>query len=243
MIKNRDSIIKNVFKNKSDSVVNCPVAFSYIINNIQGQCNISVSSLVDITPLEAFELIEYYYKNLEKNHFAPPTELFKTLYYFYLSPKDLLIVKRFNKAALTLLLDTITIDYKRAIVTPGEMVGMIAGQSIGEVSTQMTLNSVTYETPIIVRDLDGTIQKVEIGEFIENKIKVATKTEYFKDKDTTYSEVDKYYEIPSCDENGNIVWKRIEAVTRHPVINKDGTNTIKLVCYLPIFIDVFEFYF
>jgi DNA-directed RNA polymerase beta' subunit len=226
MIKNRDSIIKNVFKNKSDSVVNCPVAFSYIINNIQGQCNISVSSLVDITPLEAFELIEYYYKNLEKNHFAPPTELFKTLYYFYLSPKDLLIVKRFNKAALTLLLDTITIDYKRAIVTPGEMVGMIAGQSIGEVSTQMTLNSVTYETPIIVRDLDGTIQKVEIGEFIENKIKVATKTEYFKDKDTTYSEVDKYYEIPSCDENGNIVWKRIEAVTRHPVINKDGTNTM-----------------
>jgi len=32
-------------------------------------------------------------------------------------------------------------DYKRAIVAPGEMVGMIAGQSIGEVSTQMTLNT------------------------------------------------------------------------------------------------------
>ena len=80
MIKNRDSIIKNVFKNKGDSVVNCPVAFSYIISNVQGQCNISISSLVDITPLEAFELIEHCYKNLEKNHYAPPTELFKTLY-------------------------------------------------------------------------------------------------------------------------------------------------------------------
>ena len=89
-----------------------------------------------------------------------------------------------------------------------------------------TLNSVTFETPIIVRDINRTIHKVEIGEFIEGKIKVAKKMEYYKDKDTTYAEVDDYYEIPSCDENGNILWKQIEAVTRHPVINKDGTNTM-----------------
>jgi DNA-directed RNA polymerase II subunit RPB1 len=226
MIKYRDSIIKNVFKNKSDSVVNVPVAFAYIINNIQGQCNITISSLVDITPLEALEMIENCYKKLEIIYYAPPTNLFKALFYYYLSPKELLIVKRFNKDALTLLLDTIIIDYKRAIVTPGEMVGMIAGQSIGEVSTQMTLNSITFETPIIVRDLYGEIQKVEIGDFIERKIKAAKKIEYYNDKDTTYADVEDYYEIPSCDEDGNILWKRIEAVTKHPVINKDGTNTM-----------------
>ena len=226
MVSNRESIIKNVFKNKSDSNVSCPVAFHYIINNIQGQCNITISSLTDITPLEALQMIEHCYENLNKIYYAPPTNLFKTLFYYYLSPKDLLIIKRFNKAALTLLLDTITIDYKRAIVAPGEMVGMIAGQSIGEVSTQMTLNSVTFETPIIVRDSNGNIQKVEIGDFIEKKINVAKKIEYYKDKDTTYAEVEEYYEIPSCDEDGNILWKRIEAVTRHPVINKDGTNTM-----------------
>ena len=226
MIEMRKSIIEKVFKNKGDSIVNCPVAFYYIINNIQGQTHLSSSSLVDITPLEAFELIEQVYENLEKITFAPPTLLFKTLYYYYLSPKELLVTKRFNKAALILLLDTIVLDYKRAIVTPGEMVGMIAGQSIGEVSTQMTLNSVTFETPIIVRDREGKIQKIQIGEFIESKIKQATKTEYYKEKDTTYSEVDDYLEIPSCDEDGNILWKRIEAVTRHPVINKDGSNTM-----------------
>lgn len=141
MIEKRDALIKYVFKNKGDSVVNCPVAFQYIIGNIQGQCNISIASLVDLTLLEALEMIENCFNNLTKIYYAPPTELFKTLYYYYLSPKDLLIVKRFNKAALTLLLDTITMDYKRAIVAPGEMVGMIAGQSIGEVSTQMTLNT------------------------------------------------------------------------------------------------------
>jgi DNA-directed RNA polymerase II subunit RPB1 len=141
MIQKREEIIRNVFKNKSDSIVNCPVAFSYIINNIQGQQNINANSLVDITPLEAFAMIEETYANLEKIHYAPPTQLFKVLYYYYLSPKDLLFVKRFNKKALDVLLNTIQLSYKRAIVTPGEMVGMLAAQSIGEVSTQMTLNT------------------------------------------------------------------------------------------------------
>ena len=226
MMKMRKEIIENVFKNKGDSIVNCPVGFQYIISNIQGQCNISSSSLVDLTILEAFELIEQTYENLEKIHFVPPTELFKTLYYYYLSPKDLLIVKRFNKNALMLLLSSIVLNYKRAIVAPGEMVGMIAGQSIGEVSTQMTLNSVTFETPIIVRNKLGEIKKVQIGDFIENKINIAKKIEYYQEKDTTYAELEDYYEIPSCDEDGNILWKQIEAVTKHPVINKDGTNTM-----------------
>jgi len=141
MIENRDAIIKNVFKNKGDSVVNCPVAFAYIVNNIIGQQNINGNSIVDITPLEAFQMIEENYENLKKIRCAPPTELFKTLYFFNLSPKDLLIVKRFNRASLTLLLETIALMYKRAIVAPGEMVGMIAAQSIGEPTTQMTLNT------------------------------------------------------------------------------------------------------
>ena len=141
MIEIRSIIVKNVFKNKGDKVVNSPVAFNYIINTIQGQCGITSSSLVDITPLEAFNIIKSYFDKLNNNYYSPPTELFKTLFFYYLSPKELLVVKRFNQNSLLLLLDTIVLNYKKSIVTPGEMVGMIAGQSIGEVSTQMTLNT------------------------------------------------------------------------------------------------------
>lgn len=226
MIQNRDLIVKNVFKNKGDSVVNCPVAFSYIINNVIGQQNINASSITDLTPLEAFDMIEKCYSNLEKIRCAVPTALFKTLYFFYLSPKDLLFVKRFNKTALTVLLENIAVNYKRAIVAPGEMVGMVAAQSIGEPTTQMTLNSVTFETPIIVRDSAGKIQKVCIGDFVGKHIDDAKKMEYYSDNDTTYAEPKDYFEVPSCDEDGNVVWKQIEAVTKHPVVNKDGTNTM-----------------
>jgi len=185
MIKKRESIIKNVFKNKSDSVVNCPVAFHYIISNIQGQCNITISSLVDITPMEALEMIENCYSNLEKIYYAPPTELFKTLYYFYLSPKDLLIIKRFNKSALTLLLDTITIDYKRAIVAPGEMVGMIAGQSIGEVSTQMTLNTFHFAGVASKSNVTRGVPRIEEILSLSSDIKNPSLSIYLKPEDET----------------------------------------------------------
>lgn len=141
MIEQRDEIIKKIFKNKGDSVVSTPVAFAHLINNVQGQQQINANSIVDITPLEAFEMIENTYSKLEKIRCAPPTLLFKTLFYFNLSPKELLVVKRFNRAALTILLEDILVNYKRAIVAPGEMVGMIAAQSIGEPTTQMTLNT------------------------------------------------------------------------------------------------------
>ena len=40
-----------------------------------------------------------------------------------------------------MLLEMIILKYKQSIVNPGEMVGVIAGQSIGEPTTQMTLNT------------------------------------------------------------------------------------------------------
>ena len=141
MIEMRDNIVKNIFKYTDNKCVHIPVAFQHIINNVQGLQHINKNSMIDITPLEVFELIEKSYNNLEKIRYAPPTELFKVMYYFHLSPKELLTVKRFNRKTIITLLETITYIYKSAIVAPGEMVGMIAAQSIGEPTTQMTLNT------------------------------------------------------------------------------------------------------
>ena len=141
MMIQRESIVKNIFNNTDNKMVHIPVAFQSIINNVQGLQHINKNSMVDITPLEAFELIETAYKKLDSIHYAKPTTLFKVMYNYYLSPKDLLMVKRFNRKTLIMLLDMIITIYKNAIVAPGEMVGMIAAQSIGEPTTQMTLNT------------------------------------------------------------------------------------------------------
>jgi len=223
-IEYREKLIENVFKYKDENFVKAPVAFSHIIQNIQGQMGLSSTSAVDITPFEYITMVTDTLQDIEQ--MFNPTEMFKVLYHFNLSPKDILVKKRFNKQAVELLLETIVLMYKKAIVHPGEMVGVIAGQSIGEPTTQLTLNSVTYETEIIVRGRNGLVKKVQIGDFTKEFIEKATKKEYYTETDTTYAELDEYYEVPSCNEDGACSWERIEAVTKHPVINKDGTNVM-----------------
>ena len=140
-IKLQENIIENVYQNKSNDEIQLPVAFSYIINNVQHQHNIQSNSMIDITPFEAIQMIDSTMKNLEKLNYCKPNLLFKAMYYFTLSPKELLMIKRFNRKAITLLLSQIEYYYKKALISPGEMVGMIAAQSIGEPTTQMTLNT------------------------------------------------------------------------------------------------------
>ena len=141
MIEARKNLVECVFRNKDDNTVKLPVAIQNAISNVQGQLALNSNSIVDITPLEAFDLIEEYFQKLNNLKFVQPKSLFQVLYYFYLTPKDLLVHKRFHRRALILLLETIVLKYKQAIVHPGEMVGVIAGQSLGEPTTQLTLNT------------------------------------------------------------------------------------------------------
>ena len=140
-IQARNDLIEKVFSNTDENNVKTPISFQNTITNIQGQLNLSENSLVDITPLEAFELIESYLKKFSKLSYSKPTELFNILYNFYLTPKELITKKRFHRKGITMLLEAILLKYKQAIVHPGEMVGVIAGQSIGEPTTQLTLNT------------------------------------------------------------------------------------------------------
>jgi DNA-directed RNA polymerase beta' subunit/intein/homing endonuclease len=141
MIEMRDLIIERVFNRLDNKGVQMPVSFTHIINNVQAQQQINQNSMVDITPLEAMDMISAGFRQLETLYYAPPTQLFKVMYYYYLSPKELLLVKRFNKSALSILISVINLQYKRSIVAPGEMVGMVSAQSIGEPTTQLTLNT------------------------------------------------------------------------------------------------------
>ena len=141
MIDIRKEIVEKVFSNKSNKNVRLPIAFHHIINNIKGQFMINENSIVNITPLEVFKMLDVAYSKLESIHYVKPNLLFKAMYYYYLSPKNLLVFKRFNKKAVETLIESIVMYYKKSIISPGEMVGMISAQSIGEPTTQMTLNT------------------------------------------------------------------------------------------------------
>jgi DNA-directed RNA polymerase II subunit RPB1 len=141
LILKRGEIIKSVFGGTDDNMLRMPVSFVNTINNIQGQLSLNANSITDITPMECFNLIDEYFEKLNTIHTAKPGKLFETLYKYFLNPKDLIVNKRYHRKGIILLLETIYLKYKQSIVHPGEMVGVIGGQSIGEPTTQMTLNT------------------------------------------------------------------------------------------------------
>ena len=59
----------------------------------------------------------------------------------HLSPKKVLRDYNFNKDALEYVCSQIYLGFQRGLVNPGEMVGPVAAQSIGEQASQMTLNT------------------------------------------------------------------------------------------------------
>ena len=183
MIEMRDLIIERVFNRLDNKNVQMPVAFTHIINNVQAQQQINQNSMVDITPLEAMDMISAGFRQLENLYYAPPTMLFKVMYYYYLSPKELLLIKRFNKSALSILISMINLQYKRSIVAPGEMVGMVSAQSIGEPTTQLTLN--TFHSAGVASKSNATrgVPRIEEILSLSENPKNPSITVYFKEDD------------------------------------------------------------
>ena len=142
MIENRTKLVEKVFQFRNENVVHLPVAFAQLVRSVEGQLELDETFTVDITPLEVMDILDANYKrmlNYSKN--IPENPLFKILYEFHLSPKELLVKRRFHKKAIHMLMDVIFLKFKQAIVHPGEMVGVIAAQSVGEPTTQLTLNT------------------------------------------------------------------------------------------------------
>ena len=141
MIENRKFLVENVFNYTNKNSVHLPVNFKRVMQNLQHQLNIQKTSMVDITPLEIYKILDFALEKLKKMPRLGPTKLFEIVYYYYLTPKNLLMFHRFNRKAIIMLTEKISRIYKMSIVNPGEMVGIIAAQSIGEPTTQMTLNT------------------------------------------------------------------------------------------------------
>lgn len=150
LLNSRDKIVKNiyttngVFSDIHETSIQAPVPLNTLVQGMAAKLGLHESFLCDVTVLEIYQMTKDAFDLLMKLPFGAPTHLFKTLFFFNLAPKNLLFKYRFDKRGIQLLLESIVLQYKKAIIHPGEMVGIIAAQSIGEPSTQMTLNTFHY---------------------------------------------------------------------------------------------------
>lgn len=142
---------------------------------------------------------------------------FEILVYNYLSPKMIIRDYKFDEKTLDYLLAQIRRGYQAGKIVAGEMVGPLAAQSIGEKSTQMTLNSVDFSLKINLR-ISGEQKTVKIGEYIDELLKKYNdKIQHIPENRTEYLELPNQMDvkIATADVYGNYSVDKVTAVTRH----------------------------
>ncbi|CAI8497078.1 unnamed protein product [Hanseniaspora opuntiae] len=121
-----------------------------IIQNAQNTFKIDITKPSDLTIPEIVESVKELQNRLivvrGKNTILQEAQqnaitLFCCLIRSRLSVKRVIQEFRLNRQTLKWVIDNIASQFQKSIVHPGEMVGVLAAQSIGEPATQMTLNT------------------------------------------------------------------------------------------------------
>ena len=219
LLRDRDMLVREVFSfQKKDSVL-APVHLKRLVEKYRNP----YSTKTDLTPSYVVDELS----KLIKEPFIAPNRLFHCLVRFYLAPRRSIIEYRFTVKVFDELLKEIRFRYNKGQVHSGEMVGALAAQSIGEPTTQLTLNSVDWDEQIIISK-NGCIMTPTIGEFVDTYCAKHADTVQHLARDQKYVELadGADWQALSCDETGRMVWTKLEAVTHHPVVNEDGSSTI-----------------
>ncbi len=131
-------MVEGVFQSKSldSGSVFAPVNLARWILNIKTRFAIKSTEKTDLTPAYVLEGIK---KIITRTH--PYHKIWCALLRFYLAPHKLIVKERFTKEAFEMLMEIIVVTHMKSWVQPGDQVGIVAAQSIGEPATQMTLNT------------------------------------------------------------------------------------------------------
>jgi DNA-directed RNA polymerase II subunit RPB1 len=138
VLQDQRMLVEGVAQMKSPESVSvfAPVNLARMILNIKIRFGIKPTEKTDLTPSMVLQGIKRIISYTHSYH-----KIWAALLRFYLSPHKLIVKERFTKDAFEMLMELIVVQHMKSWVQPGDQVGIVAAQSIGEPSTQMTLNT------------------------------------------------------------------------------------------------------
>jgi DNA-directed RNA polymerase II subunit RPB1 len=133
ILKDREVLVRDVFRYVKNTEVSVPVHLKRMLAKYENKYSVKT----DLTPRyvvdELARLCET--KNIRHN------KLFQILLRFFLSPKKAILNLRLTRDLFDEMIKEISFKYIKSMVHAGEMVGTLGAQSIGEPTTQLTLNT------------------------------------------------------------------------------------------------------
>tara|TARA_B100000900_G_scaffold416245_1_gene450518 strand:- start:195 stop:4769 length:4575 start_codon:yes stop_codon:yes gene_type:complete len=132
----REYLISKIFNGNIQNNINYPVNIERIINNIVSKKGKSNMMPNDIHNSNQRLINSLYITDSFKNN-----KILSLLVNIHLNPKVLITEYKIKRNEYKLICNTIKNKFIESKISPGEMVGALAAQSIGEPATQMTLNT------------------------------------------------------------------------------------------------------
>lgn len=226
MLFDQRMMVEGVFQSKSldSGSVFAPVNLARWVLNIKTRFSLKGNEKTDLTPAYVLEGIK---KLIKRTH--PFHRIWCALLRFHLAPHKLIVKERFTKDAFDTLIEIIVVTHMKAWVQPGDQVGIVAAQSIGEPATQMSAHG---STVICITNGKNIKYYGSIKDFIDpllekNKekiIKIAS--------ESVVMPLDDDYYIVGVSEDEKTSWKRISEISRHPangglveVVTRTGRRT------------------
>ena len=136
LLDHREYLISKIYNGNIQNNINYPVHIERIVENFTNKNGKS-----NILPIDIYKGNQKLSESLIITGNFKNNKFMKILIDIHLNPKVLISKYKITRTEYKLICNTIKEKFYKSKISPGEMVGALAAQSIGEPATQMTLNT------------------------------------------------------------------------------------------------------
>ena len=228
MLYDQRMMVEGVFQKKTldSGAVFAPVNLARMILNVKVRFGLKPADRTNLTPAVVLNGIQRILKYTHSYH-----KIWAALLRFHLAPNKLIVKERFTKEAFEMLMELIVANHMKAWVQPGDQVGIVAAQSIGEPATQMCNHG---STVICITNGKDLRYYGSVRDFIDPIL--AKNSDQVKEISHDSVVLPMYgvedYYIVGVSDDEKTSWRRISEISRHPangglveVVTRTGRRT------------------
>ena len=216
-------VVEGVFRSGNQGSIFAAVNLERLILNIKTKFGLNTAQKTNLTPRHVIAGIAAVLEKTQSFH-----KMWAALLRYYLCPMKLIVNERFTESAFDTLCEVLVTKNWQAWVQPGEQVGIIAAQSIGEPSTQMSASRHTF----VQLSKNGGNKVGAIGPIIDEIIAQNADDVIQIGHNSVVLDLAEDFYIMGVSNDEKTSWKRISQVSRHPangglvkVVTKSGRST------------------
>ncbi len=215
--EDRAFLITKVFRGRRETTVSYPIAFRRLVEDAAAvyRAHGAAGQPADLDPAYVLDAVEALCGELVVSPASPGNRLLQALLRLHLSPKPLITRARLDRFAFDKVVAEVRARFLESLANPGEMVGVVAAQSIAEPCTQL---SCCRFSELIVQRPDGSMYKGAIGDLVDELLEARAGEVVHLGGDSTVLDVPEEapYRIVGVSDREKTSWRRISQVSRHP---------------------------